>query len=336
MIPTWLRTLPGWLRREPAVVLMSIIRADGSTPREAGASMLVSERRAIDTIGGGHLEWQAMQYARDMLEEGQTMMLRRFALGASLGQCCGGVVWVLFERIEAATAEDWQARLDALFAGARLSRTACADMVASDWRLIAQRAQNDLARAVFEGEHWAFVQEIADEPFNVHLFGAGHVGEAIVRALAPIEANVTWIDSRDDMFPAHPPGRVNVVATDTPECEIDDAPAGCYFLVLTHSHALDLALSERILRRHDFAYFGLIGSRSKRMSFERKLTERGIAHERMADMTCPIGIPGIRGKAPAVIAAAVVAQLLQVREAREAVQGVAGITYGARFVEHRD
>jgi xanthine dehydrogenase accessory factor len=336
MIPNWLRALPEWLQREDAVVLMTVIRTDGSTPREAGASMLVGAQRAVDTIGGGHLEWQAMQHARDMLHEGAVQTLRRFALGASLGQCCGGVVWLLFERIDAAQAATWQARVEALQSGSRLVRTACADMASSEWRLTAQHGQNDLARAAFEHEHWAFVQEIADEPFVVHLFGAGHVGDAIVRALAPLDAAVTWIDSRDDMFPAAPPGRVTIAATDSPECEVDEAPAGCYFLVLTHSHALDLALSERILRRHDFAYFGLIGSRSKRMSFEHKLAQRGIDAARMADMTCPIGIAGIRGKAPAVIAASVVAQLLQVREARAAVQGVAGIAYGARFVDQKD
>ncbi len=151
------------------------------------------------------------------------------------------------------------------------------------------------------------------------LFGAGHVGEAIVRSLAPLGAQITWVDTRDDIFPEAVPEGVFTVTTDIPATEIYDAPAGSCFLVLTHDHSLDFSLCEAILTRHDFAYFGLIGSATKRASFEHRLIARGLEPQRLLDMTCPIGIPGINSKQPAVIAASVAAQLLQVREARQAV-----------------
>ena len=114
------------------------------------------------------------------------------------------------------------------------------------------------------------------------------------------------------------PGNVRIAVTDVPEAEVTAAPEGAYFLVMTHSHALDQALAECILRRGRFAYFGLIGSASKRGQFERRMAQRGIAVASMEDMTCPIGVPGIKGKDPATIAIAVAAQLIETKERRAA------------------
>jgi xanthine dehydrogenase accessory factor len=163
------------------------------------------------------------------------------------------------------------------------------------------------------GQRWLIDSCLPYRP-RLYLFGAGHVGAAIVRALAELPCQVVWIDERDDMFPSVLPANTRVEATDTPEAVVDEAPPGASFLVLTHSHALDQQLSEHILRRTDFAWFGLIGSKTKRVQFERRLQERGIPAERMQDMTCPIGLPGIHDKAPAVIAVSVAAQLMQVWE----------------------
>jgi xanthine dehydrogenase accessory factor len=129
--------------------------------------------------------------------------------------------------------------------------------------------------------------------------------------MAELPCRITWVDSRDAAFPADVPANTTVVATDVPEAEVDAAPKGVYFLVMTHSHPLDQALTERILHRADFAYFGLIGSLSKRHQFERRLLARGITAEQLEAMTCPIGVPGIDDKRPAVIAIAVAAELLQ-------------------------
>src|SRR5690606_16359437 len=150
--------------------------------------------------------------------------------------------------------------------------------------------------------------------FHVFLFGAGHVGQALVRILATLPCTVSWIDERDAQFPVDVPANVEIEATDTPDAVIAHAPRGSYFLVMTHSHALDQHLCHHILQRDDYAYFCLIGSRTKRRKFEHRLQARGVSAAQLARMVCPIGEPGIRGKAPEVIAVAVAAQLLQVYE----------------------
>ena len=147
---------------------------------------------------------------------------------------------------------------------------------------------------------------------HVVLFGAGHVGHALVRLLGTLPCVVQWVDARDDLFPDEVPANVQIEATDLPEAIVDEAPAGAYFLVMTHDHSLDFALAQRIMRRDDFAYFGMIGSKTKRVKFERRLVDRGVPPCRLADMTCPIGVEGIADKAPGAIALAVAAQLLLV------------------------
>jgi xanthine dehydrogenase accessory protein XdhC len=150
-------------------------------------------------------------------------------------------------------------------------------------------------------------------PMHVVLFGAGHVGHALVSLLGRLPCVVQWVDERDELFPDEVPANVQVEATDTPDAIVDEAPPGAYFLVMTHNHALDFALAERIMRRRDFTYFGMIGSKTKRVKFERRLIDRGVDPQRLFEMTCPIGVPGIVDKAPPSIAVAVCAELLQVR-----------------------
>ena len=148
---------------------------------------------------------------------------------------------------------------------------------------------------------------------DLQLYGAGHVGRAIVQLLAGIACRVQWIDEREDEFPpdATLPPHIEKVCVDPVEAEVDIAPANGCFLVLTHRHDLDMRIAEAVLRRGDFRYLGLIGSRTKRARFLHRYEQRGIPADVLARMTCPIGVPGITGKEPEVIAVAVVAQLLQ-------------------------
>ena len=155
--------------------------------------------------------------------------------------------------------------------------------------------------------------------FTLQLYGAGHVGRAIVRLLATLPCQVQWIDERESEFPAGPlPANIQCVCVEPVQAEVAKAPPGALYLVLTHSHDLDLALAQAILARGDFAFFGLIGSNTKRARFERRLIERGFDATTVSRMVCPIGLPGITGKAPEVIAVAVVAQLLQQRPTAQA------------------
>ncbi|MGB3426535.1 MAG: xanthine dehydrogenase accessory protein XdhC [Castellaniella sp.] len=160
-------------------------------------------------------------------------------------------------------------------------------------------------------------EAVRPDPLHVVIFGAGHVGQALVHILGTLPCQVTWVDARDDLFPDVVPANVSIEATDTPEAVIDEAPPESCFLIMTHDHALDQRLCEQLLRRDDVAYFGLIGSQTKRRKFEHRFRARGIAPERVARIVCPIGEPGIEGKQPAVIAVAVAAQLLRLRSERE-------------------
>ncbi len=260
-----------WPATGDAAIVVEVVDARGSVPREVGTRMLVGLTASIGTVGGGHLELQAIAHAREMLRTHELAAhTAHYPLGPALGQCCGGAVTLGFTALDAETVARWPA---------------------------------------------------ASPRFHLQLFGAGHVGRAIARALEPLDVSVNWIDEREDEFPAtffehggEWPAQIRRVCVDAVEAEVREAPPGAFFLVLTHRHDLDLRLTEAILKRGDFAFFGLIGSKTKRARFVHTLEARGVDAERIARMTCPIGLAGIEGKEPAVIAASVVAQLLAVRK----------------------
>ena len=158
--------------------------------------------------------------------------------------------------------------------------------------------------------------------FRLQLYGAGHVGRAIATLLATLDVEVDWIDEREDQFAGATtlgtpwPSHIRQVCVDAVEAEVRGAPPGAYYLVLTHQHELDLRITEAVLRRGDFGYLGLIGSKTKRQRFIRRFEQRGVAAAAIARMTCPIGVEGIGGKQPEVLALAVVAQLLQAAPSR--------------------
>ena len=306
-------------------VLVTVAIAEGSVPREPGARMQVETDKVAGTIGGGHLELRAIEIARTMLQGGRARHFERFALGPGLGQCCGGVVHLLFER-----ADDTQAALLRERAGEDSWRVVAIDGTPDMGLFDAAGIQIAGAPApAFARDRGTHVMQdeagrrwLADAVFapraRLILFGAGHVGAAIVRALADLPCTVSWVDERDDMFPDEVPANVTVEATDTPEALVAAAPEGASYLVMTHSHALDQRLTEAIMARQGVGWFGLIGSYTKRKQFEHRLRERGIDPARIDAMVCPIGLPGITNKAPAVIAASVCAQLLGVWEAQQA------------------
>jgi xanthine dehydrogenase accessory factor len=316
--------------------------------------MVVTEDGLEGTIGGGHLELQAIGIARDMLASAADNAgeLKRFPLGASLGQCCGGLVNLLFEpvgrdatwidslallcrsarTVVVATTANRATRGTLLITAAgvegSLGDPALDQRVAiTARRMLEPGSPAQLVRFAAsepESESLVFLETLREPDFDIVLFGAGHVGRALAAILSGVPCRLTWIDGRESEFPREIPSNATMVVTDDPETEVAAAPAGAYFLVMTHSHPLDQALAEAILKRGDFAYFGLIGSVTKRRQFERRLSQRGIPMTRFADMTCPIGIPDIKGKDPATIAIAVAAQLLQVQERARAEQQTAG------------
>lgn len=308
MSKEWIEVLPDRLEAG-TIVMVTVAHVEGSAPRDAGTTFLVSSHEAWGTIGGGHLEFEAIRHARAAIALAAPVELKRYALGPSLGQCCGGVVWLLYEVILPGERGAWVQRRAQWQAGGWLSRRIRSTDKRSSWTCArgVERVQFSV-----QGEAWEYAQGFARSPFPIFVFGAGHVGEAITQALAPLSSDIVWIDSREDAFPPVRFPGIDTRWSDDPVQEVAAAPTNTWFLVLTHSHDLDLSLAAAILARADFAFFGLIGSKSKRARFEHRLAARGLDCSRMV---CPIGIPGITGKAPATIAVAVAAQLVQSREA---------------------
>ena len=279
MVHAW-RHLQAALARGPAC-LVEVVQVQGSAPREVGAWMAVPADAApgrlqhlVGSIGGGHLEYQAMVHAQAVLQGQAAAGVQRFALGPSLGQCCGGVVHLRYRMVQAADLPALQ-HLD--------------------------RCAQDLPVAVF---------------------GAGHVGHALVQLLQGLPCHTTWVDSRADIWPAAlSPGTrtsgTTCVQADPVQDAVADLPAGSRVVILTHSHAEDWDILAACLLRQraagDLPFIGLIGSASKWGSFRRRLLARGLDAQVVDAVHCPVGVAGLPGKEPEVIAVAIAAQLLQTR-----------------------
>ncbi len=253
-----------------AAMLVRIESTQGSVPRGTGAWMAVFADGVLGTIGGGHVEFQAIADARQRLAGVPGDNTLRYTLGPSLGQCCGGAVWLTFERVSAADIPALQARL-------------------------------------------------ATPRTPVALFGGGHVGKAMVKVLGLLPFSVTWIDSRDEIFPSELPANVQCEHSDPVQGAVKDLVPGSRVLVMSFSHAEDLdivaACLARLRQLDDLPYLGLIGSTTKWATFRHRLQERGYSAAELERVTCPIGLSGIHRKEPEVIAVSVAAQLLQLDEA---------------------
>jgi xanthine dehydrogenase accessory factor len=290
--------------RHGAVVRVVVAATAGSAPREAGAAMIVWPEGQAGTIGGGALEWEAAAEARAMLAgDAGPVRLRRMPLGPGLGQCCGGAVTLVWERWDAVMLESLPLegphvrRVDPAAGAAPLSiRRAGAE----------GRDARAPARRMFD-RGW-LVEHVAPARRPVWVWGAGHVGRAIVSVMAPLPGvAITWLDTAPDRFPA-PPHGVTVLADAALPDLVARAPNAAHHLVLTYSHALDLELCHRLLR-HGFASCGLIGSQTKRARFDRRLQALDHAPEAIARIVCPIGDPSL-GKHPQAIAIGVAAGFL--------------------------
>lgn len=312
----WVRNLLQVHARGEPAVLVTVAATRGSVPREAGTAMVVTSTEVHGTIGGGHLELRAIEIARDLLRGPGMREMRRFPLGASLGQCCGGIVELLFERTGSRL--EWLAALSRAVEQSRPVMLVRETTGSAEPRVVDADALEATTRLVRDSEgKTLLVEPLAATPFEVRLFGAGHVGRAIVRTLSGIDCRIVWVDERSGEFPGDIPGNVLVESPDAPLDLVERAPVNAYFLVMTHSHALDFDLTEAILKRGDFRWFGLIGSLTKRRRFEHRLAARGLSASALSRMVCPIGVEGIKSKEPAAIAVAVAAQILQVHEAQQ-------------------
>jgi len=247
--------------RNEAYVLVTLLGTRGSTPRNSGTKMIVSATKSYCTIGGGHLEFQAIAKAQALLKNSQlsgenTQEIEHFPLGARLGQCCGGSASVLFESFSAAEA-------------------------------------------------------------NIMLFGAGHVGKALVSILAQLPCRVQWVDSREEEFPDSLPGNTTRIISEAPEAEVAVSPAGTYYLVMTHNHPLDFAITQAALERKAAAYIGLIGSITKWQRFKMRFEHRQYDAKFYDSVRCPVGLSQVPGKLPMEVAVSIAGEIIADYQAKQ-------------------
>jgi xanthine dehydrogenase accessory factor len=311
----WLAWLRGLDRQTPAAMI-SVLATEGSAPRSAGTRMIVTPEGATGTIGGGNLEFQAIEQARTILSlpEG-SWRIQDFPLGPLLGQCCGGRVRLLVEHID-------RARLGWLV-GAGEGQVLVARLTASHVERFvggAFDAEAVTARGERPGVGAQFAERIGEYRRPLYLFGAGHVGQAIVRHAQTLPLRLAWFDTRP-LFGSI--AGVTLVPDRTVEHCLADAPGDAAVVILTHDHALDYRLVKAALERGETAFTGLIGSATKRARFVSRLARDGIAPAAIGRLACPIGVAGITGKEPDVIAIAVLAQILQLERepARDVIHG---------------
>jgi xanthine dehydrogenase accessory factor len=225
-----------------------------------------------------------------------------YPLGPLLGQCCGGRVRLLIEHLDLAGL-DW---LTAAEPGRMLATTLGENRV--DRAVFAREtATRQSARGDRPEIGTRIVEPVGERPRPFYLFGAGHVGQAIARHLTGLPLQLAWFDTREDM--AGVDGVTVMPETEIARC-IEEAPEDAALAILTHDHPLDYVLTLAALKRTPLAFVGLIGSSTKIARFRSRLLSDGISPEALARLTAPIGIPGVAGKEPDVIAIAVVAQLL--------------------------
>lgn len=336
----WIDDLHDALRGEEAAVIATVAGVRGSAPRETGAKMIVTGTQTIGSVGGGQLEYQCTRIAVEQMRKSganrERRLQRRFPLGTNCGQCCGGVVDIIFERVASSNAE-WLEELKRLHDDRRpavlvtplgnvggrylvteercmqfATELACPDgVIAGARELITANGRATLL------DNFLLEPALQSE-FRVAIFGAGHVGAATVDVLARLDCDIRWIDSRRNIFPAQLPANVAAVESATPAQEVAAMPPGTYYLVLTHSHPLDFEICDQVLRRGDFGYCGLIGSMSKRRRFERDMRRQSMPDALLEKLVCPIGVEGIEGKKPAEIAIAIAAEILRLRDAAAA------------------
>jgi xanthine dehydrogenase accessory factor len=297
---TWLRDIAP---HEPAAMI-SVLASEGSAPRGAGTRMLVTAGAMQGTIGGGQLEYRAVEQARAILAHpAGSWRIQDYPLGPLLGQCCGGRVRLLVEHIDLATlgwiADAAEERvLVSTLTATRINRHVSSGTIPA--------ALSARGPAPLPGNTFAEIVGRRRRP--VYLFGAGHVGQAIARHAANLPFRLAWFDTRPDFETID--GVAIVPEASIAAC-VAEAPADSAILILTHDHALDYQLTKAALERPPVAFVGLIGSATKRARFDARLDREGIPVEARARLISPIGIARVAGKEPDVIAISTLAQLLQ-------------------------
>ncbi len=330
----WSEILEALDQGPEAAVLITVGRTKGSVPRETGATMLVTHETTVGTIGGGRLEYLAIQTAQEVLSEKDTEndQILSVPLGPELAQCCGGYVDILISKLTISDLNkfnqlnydngntllvtEWRDSCSQrqIVAGSKLP-----DHFSLPVRRAAESCLEKRGTEIVSSTEMDFtmVQSLEEEEFKVVVYGAGHVGRQVVQSIAPLPCHVYWIDERAKEFPETIPANADRIVAPNPVTKIATLPQDAFHLVMTHSHQRDLEICEALLRRSDEAYIGLIGSATKKAKFRKRLALRGYSDQQTARIICPIGLDHLSGKRPAEIAASVAADILMRHQQRQ-------------------
>ena len=331
----WVADLRSRIDNGGSAVLVTVAKVQGSSPRAPGTRMLVTADDRTGTVGGGKIELQATQYARDMLAENRDIAVRDFTSDPGLDQSCGGRLTLVFDRIDRSSAGWLSAATGFRESDSRpvlVSRldTSAKLVVAESERygsLGAPNLDHAASGAAAVSDHVTRLEThegvplligpiYEDREIELVLFGAGHVGAAIAAVLGSHpDLRITWVDDRPGLLPERTGPNVRAITTEDPAGRVPEMPPGAYFAIMSHSHKLDFDIVEQVLRRGDFRYCGLIGSASKHAQFTKRWLDRGLSEEALEHLVCPIGVDGITGRQPADIAISVAAEILRIRDA---------------------
>ncbi len=309
--PAWMRAAGDAVEAGDPAVLVFILRAMGSTPRETDAWMLIGRAFDVGTIGGGNLEHQVMLHARRMLDrESRGRRTESLLLGPDLEQCCGGAIEVLYQPVGRA-AKSW------LQAAPRSEHSHLAfSLIDLEAPPTTENSDCGSAIVLTSDRDRRLLVPLSEHPDRVIIYGAGHVGLECARLMARLPFAVTLIDPRPERR-AMAADLDNVAVRDLAE---GDDERDAFVLVMSHDHQLDFEICARLLRANRFRFLGLIGSKSKAARFRKRLRAAGIPAAALDRLTSPIGLASITGKEPAVIAIAATAQILELQGAQEATQ----------------
>ena len=294
---SWLGKVLSELADGRDIVLVTVTETKGSSPRNAGARMLITADEIWQTIGGGAVEFDIMARARKMLASGDDGWQRqhlKIVLGPDMGQCCGGQMSILLEKFSTKHESDLRALSLAV---------SCKTILSHPLDSGPPLSVEPISRMP------AFAAPITPPLTPLFIYGAGHVSRALLPRLDGLGFEIFLVDIDDDRYPADLGDKAEKLLAKAPEAIASHAPLGAAHLVMTHSHSLDEAICLEVLTRGGFAYLGLIGSKSKRARFKKRLLAAGVAESMLELLVCPIGIDEIIGKSPSHVALSIAAQL---------------------------
>lgn len=294
------------LKAGNACALISVVATKGSTPREVGARIVANVKGGFQgTIGGGNLEHNCIHFALNMLgDDAQNFHLEKHLLGPDMGQCCGGAVTVLIEKFNPKMQSQVQNFADAEAKGKFLARVLLADNA-----ITREFTDGDTEQLGLTGTN-QIIEEFGQPNLPIYLFGAGHVGRALMLNLAVLPFDVTWVDSRKSEFPSAVPANFKKIYLDKPHEILATAPSEAQIIILTHDHDVDFDIAFTALAMNRFDYVGMIGSKTKKARFKSRFKAAGLDKPLADKLNTPLGIAGISSKKPSAIAISIVAEIL--------------------------